>query len=68
MCVPCCIMWVRLLRVAMSRCYDMDVCFDAGVTEKPRFYLNFITNLKTLLIFMQWQPLPTTFSLTIWGF
>ena len=52
----------------MSRCYDMDVYFDDGATEKPRFDLIFLTNLKTLLIFMEKQPISTTFSLTIWGF
>ena len=30
-------------------CYDSDVCFDAGATEKPRFYLNFITNQQNFL-------------------
>ena len=43
--------WVRLLRVAMSHCYDTDIYFDAGATEKPRLDLNTIPNLKTLLIF-----------------
>ena len=28
------LLWVRLLRVAMSRCYDMLVCFDFGRIEK----------------------------------
>ena len=38
----------------------------AGASEKPRFYSRFLTNLQTLMIFMQRQPLSTTFSLTIW--
>ena len=68
MCVPCLVIWVMLPRVVMSGCYDMDICFDAGESEKPRFYINFLTNLKTLLIFMQRQPFPTIFLLPIWGF
>ena len=52
----------------MSCCYDTDVCVDTGASEKPIAYLNVITNLQTLLIFMQRQPLSTTFSPTIWGF
>ena len=63
-----CVIWVMLPRVTMSRCYDTDIFFYAGATEKPRFYFNFATNYKTLLIFMQREPLSTTFSLTIWGF
>ena len=35
--------------VAMSRCYDMDVCFDTGITENSKFDLRFTTNLNTLL-------------------
>ena len=33
----------------MSRCYDMDVCFDGGCTETPRLYPNFKTSLKSFL-------------------
>ena len=45
------VLWVMLLWVAMSRCYDTYVCFDAGAPAKPRFDFNITTNLKTLLIF-----------------
>ena len=68
MCALRCVIWVMLLWVAMSHCHDTDICFDAGASEKPIFYLYFIANVQTLLIFMQRQPLSTTFSLTIWGF
>ena len=61
-------MYFRLLRVAKSRCDDTEVCFDAGATEKPRFDLNFDSNVTILLVFMQWQSLLPTFSLTIWSY
>ena len=51
MCAPRCVIWVMLLWVAMSRCYDTYVCFDAGAPEKPRFDFRITTNLKTFLIF-----------------
>ena len=38
MCAPRCVIWVMLLRVTVSRCYDTDLRFDAGSSEKPRFY------------------------------
>ena len=51
MCAPHFIIWVRLLWVAMTRCYDTHVRFVAGAPEKPRFDFNITTNLKTFLIF-----------------
>ena len=59
-CAPCFVIWVMLLWVATSCCYDMLICFDAGVTEKPRFDLNIITILKTFSIFMQCKSYFTT--------
>ena len=51
MCAPRFVMWVMLLWVAMSLCYDTHICFNAGAPEKPRFDFNITTNLKTFLIF-----------------
>ena len=52
----------------MSRCHDLADCFYVGRTEIHEMYSNFITNLKTFVIFLQSIPLSTTFSLTIWAF
>ena len=40
-------MCVMLLWVAMSCCYNMDVCFEAGRTENHKLHLNFRINLST---------------------
>ena len=44
--------WVMLLWVAISRCYDTNVCFDAGSTEIQVFHLHFEADLDIYLIFM----------------
>ena len=53
MCVPHCVMQVRLLRVSMSRCYDMNI----WCTENQS---NFKTNHKLVVIFMQRISFSTT--------
>ena len=45
-------MCVMLLWVAMSCCYNMDVCFEAGRTENHKLHPNFRINLSTFLVFM----------------
>ena len=46
------VVWVMLLWAATLRCYNMDVCFDAGGTENHLLHLNFLADLVILLIVM----------------
>ena len=53
MCVPLCVMWVMLLWVAMSCCYNMDVCFEAGRTENHKLHPNFRINLYFFSMYVE---------------
>ena len=37
-------MWVMLLWVATSHCYDIDVYFNTGGTENYQLYISSLTN------------------------